>query len=233
MCLRNEGVDVSETEVALLVRAVREELGDPERWRAPVQFPNSLALCALNSVYSLNGRSRAGANVVGRYQQWRRDNGANPETDSGPDLLALMDAAGGPRAFALEVLDARRPLARSPRLRTEGIHDGLRALQALSILTAEGLRRTHDENREAVRRAWMAVPGLGKRSWFYLLMNAGVEDEAKIDVMLSRYIARALGAPARSHAHARELMKAVAEELGVKLRSLDRAIWLHESGSAQ
>lgn len=224
---------MSEAEIALLVKAVREELGDPEGWGVPVEYPDSLALCALNSVYSLNGRSRAGGNVVRRYQQWRRDSGANPETDSGPELLALMDAAGGPRAFALEVLNARRPLARSPRLRTEGIHDGLRSLQALSILTAEDLRRTHGAQREVVRRAWMAVPGLGKRSWFYLLMNAGVEDEAKIDVMLSRYIARALGSPARSHAYARELLNAVAEELGVKLRSLDRAIWLHESGSAK
>lgn len=221
---------MSEHEVALLVTAVREELGNPEDWAPPVEFRNSLALCALNSVYSLNGHSTAGKNVLRRYRQWRRDHDVIPETDSGPELLALMEEAGGPRAFALDVLDARRPLSRSSRLRTEGIYDGLTALQGLSILTAEDLRETHPEQREVVRRAWIAVPGLGKLSWRYLLMNAGVEDEAKIDVMLNRYIARVLGSPARSHAHARDLLTAVAEQLGVKLRSLDRAIWLHESG---
>lgn len=220
-------------DVARLTKAVQEELGAPEEWGAPVEFPGSLALCALNSVYSLNGRSRTGANVIRRYQQWRRDSGADPGTDSGPELLALMDAAGGARTFAVDVLKTRRPLARSTRLRTEGIYDGLTALEQLSIITAEDLRETHGRAREEARRAWMAVPGLGKRSWFYLLMNAGVEDEAKIDIMLSRYISRILGVPAPSHENARELLAAVADQLGVELRSLDRAIWLHESESGE
>lgn len=43
------------TELKLLVKAIIEDLGDPSDWRPPVEFRDSLALCALNSAYSLRG----------------------------------------------------------------------------------------------------------------------------------------------------------------------------------
>ncbi|MET3141122.1 UNVERIFIED_ORG: hypothetical protein ABIB19_001569 [Arthrobacter sp. UYEF10] len=41
------------TELDLLVKAMAEDLGDPYDWSAPVEFRESLALCALNSAYPL------------------------------------------------------------------------------------------------------------------------------------------------------------------------------------
>jgi hypothetical protein len=62
------------TELDLLVQAITEDLDDPSDWGAPVEFRDSLALCALNSAYSLRGSSvqRYLARVLGD------DNKLNP-----------------------------------------------------------------------------------------------------------------------------------------------------------
>jgi hypothetical protein len=54
------------TELDILVQAITVDLGDPSDWGAPVEFRDSLALCALNSAYSLRGSSAAATNVLAR-----------------------------------------------------------------------------------------------------------------------------------------------------------------------
>jgi hypothetical protein len=56
--------DPGMTELDLLVKVIAEDLCDPSGWSAPVEFHDSLALCALNSAYSLRASSAAAANVL-------------------------------------------------------------------------------------------------------------------------------------------------------------------------
>src|SRR5690625_3848429 len=86
---------------------IEQELDTPSTWGAPVEMRDSLALCALNSAHSLRASSASVINVLRRYRAHRAAAGADPETDSGTDLLRVMDAAGGPRMFALDILDTR------------------------------------------------------------------------------------------------------------------------------
>ena len=195
-----------------------------------MEFRDSLALCALNSAYSLNGSSAAAKNVIARYRAFR----PTADTDSGPDLMKAMDSAGGPAEFAINILRNERPLARSNRLRPEGIYEGMSRLAALdsAVTTTEHLRTAVAEGSTATKRAWLSVKGFGPLAWSYLIMNAGVATETKPDVMIQRYLARALGendklGPERT----RQVLQLAAAKLSVEPRALDRAIWQYESPS--
>ncbi len=218
------------TDLDLLLKTITEDLGDPSDWITPVEFPNSLALCALNSVYSLNNSSAAAKNVIARYRAFR----PTADTDSGPDLMEAMDSAGGPTDFAVNILRNKRPLARSNRVRPEGIYEGLSHFAALdtAVTTAEHLRTAVADGNTAVEKAWLSVKGFGSLAWSYLIMNAGVGTETKPDVMIQRYLARALGeTKAPGPDRTRQLLQLAAANLSVEPRALDRAIWQHESPS--
>lgn len=58
------------TELQSLVTAITDDLGDPDSWQAPVEFLDSLALCALNSVYTLRATSASAIRVLNRYRLW-------------------------------------------------------------------------------------------------------------------------------------------------------------------
>lgn len=216
----------SDESLGRVLALVEQALDTPSAWGAPVEMRDSLALCALNSAHTLRASSASVRNVLRRYRAHRAAAGADPEVDSGPDLLRVMDAAGGPRLFALDVLETRATFPRTGRLRSEAIYDALEALAALGVSTAEELRDAADDR--AAERAWRSVKGLGPQSWAYLLMNAGDPSRTKPDTMVQRFLERAVGRPVRA-AEATQLVTAAASTLGVEVRALDRAIWLFET----
>lgn len=213
-------------ELQSLLKAITTDLGDPGGWQAPVEFRDSLALCALNSAYSLRATSTSAIRVLTRYRELR----PSADTDSGPDLLQVMDQAGGPETFAVDVLHNRSKLPGTTQLRTSGIHQALTRLAAPDIAVTTPAQLRNAARNAAAQNAWRSVAGFGPLSWSYLLMNAGVNTETKTDVMVQRYLTRTLSPehPLTS-THARQLLLAAATELDVHPRSLDRAIWLHES----
>lgn len=219
------------TDLDLLVTAIAEDLGDPSDWSAPVEFRDSLALCALNSAYSLRASSAAATNVLARYRALR----PTADTDSGPDLMRAIDSAGGPADFARDVLRNESKLPGTNRLRPEGIYEGLSRLAALdtAVTSTEHLRTAATNGSTSAKTAWLSVEGFGTLAWSYLIMNAGVSTETKPDVMVQRYLARVLGDENKlTTARTRQLLQLAATELGIEPRSLDRAIWLHESPSS-
>lgn len=142
---------------------IEQELDTPSTWGAPVEMRDALALCALNSAHTLRASSASVINVLRRYRAHRAAAGADPETDSGPDLLRVMDAAGGPRTFALDILETRATFPKTGRLRSEAIYDALEALAALGVSTAEELREAADDR--AAERSWRSVKGALPGSW--------------------------------------------------------------------
>lgn len=224
--------DPDMTELDLFVAAIAEDLGDPSGWSSPVEFRGSLALCALNSAYSLRATSAAARNVLARYRALHPTAGAQ----SGPDLLKAMDSAGGPAAFARNILVNESMLPGTNRLRTEGIYEGLSRLAALdsAVTSAEDLRTAVATESTSAKSTWLSVKGFGPLAWSYLIMNAGVSTETKPDVMVQRYLVRALRVDKKlKAAQTRELLQLAAEKLNVAPRDLDRAIWRYESPSAR
>lgn len=224
------GYNLGMTELDLLVKAIAEDLGDPSGWSAPVEFRDSLALCTLNSAYSLRGSSAAAKKMLARYRAIR----PTADTDNGLDLMRAMDSAGGPGDFARDVLRNESKLPGTNRLRPEGIYEGLSRLAALDspVTTTEHLRTAAISVNTSAKTAWLSVKGFGPLAWSYLIMNAGITTETKPDVMVQRYLARVLGdEKILTPALTRHLLQLAAVELNVEPRDLDRAIWRHESPS--
>lgn len=202
------------------------DLDDPATWRLPIEFRDSLALCALNSAYSTRGSSSAARRVLDRYRALR----PTAATDSSVDLLAAMDASGGPARFATDVLANHSKLPGTSRLRTEGIYEALTRLAELEVPVTDTAALRHGWQDATVRCAWVGVLGLGPLSWSYLLMNAGVDDMVKPDVKVARYLARKLGhSDEFAQADAKTLLFEAAAALNVTPRALDRAIWDFET----
>src|SRR5699024_12415955 len=84
---------------SLLLLEVERVLGDPSSWPQAVEFPNSLALCARNSGYSLQGTSAAGCNVMRRCKSHRGKPGADRYYVDGIDLPRTIKHIGWPEVF--------------------------------------------------------------------------------------------------------------------------------------
>ncbi|GMA37550.1 hypothetical protein [Demequina litorisediminis] len=159
-------------------------------------YPDSLALCAVDSVYSLAARYSGVINAVSRYGAVRAGSGADATKDSLLDLVEAIDRVGGPTAAAERLFKNRQITPGTKRRKAEARYGAATRLSGpeVGIATASDLVACAcDPARlERVRRAWMAEPGLGYASWRYLLMLAGVPG-VKIDRMITRYVARAFG----------------------------------------
>jgi len=139
----------------ILLKAIAQDLGDPTGWCAPVEFRGSLALCALNSADSLRATSISVKRVIARYRAVR----PTADTDSGPDLISVLDDAGGPRDFARDILRNDSKLPGTSRPRTEGIYEGLTRFAALDVPPSVFLQ---DEKRSLRRfRVPQGVSRLG------------------------------------------------------------------------
>ncbi|MEE2570955.1 hypothetical protein V1638_16385 [Pseudarthrobacter sp. J64] len=154
-------------ELDLLLKAIAEDLGNPSGWTAPVEFRDSLALCALNSAYSLRASSAAATRVLAGYRMFR----PTADTDSGTDLMKAMDSAGSPADFARDILHNESKLPGTKRLRPEGIYGGLARLAALNpaVTSTEHLRDAATNGSTSAKTAWLSVVGFGPLAWSYLI----------------------------------------------------------------
>ncbi len=218
--------------VATFLAQVHHDFPDGVRSLTSYGYPDSLALCALDSVFSLTAHYSSTRRVVERYRTARVAAGADPELDGLGDLVAAIDAAGGASAAATGIFDNRQHAPGAKRLKAEALYGAAVRLADAGIVTSIDLREAAaDPIRLAVvERAWRAERGLGHASWRYLLMLAGVPG-VKIDRMISRYVTRALGGNIPK-AQIEKVFAEASETLGVEIHELDHAIWRMESGRA-
>jgi len=216
-------------DASLLLLEVERVLGDPSSWPLAVEFPNSLALCAINSVYSLQGTSAAGRNVMRRYRSHREQLGADPDYDDGTDLLRTIEQIGGPQEFATQITNSTK-LGNTGRLKSEGLFEGVNRIVDCGLNTIGDLKQGIAEDFVLWSREWRKTKGLGPASWDYLIMNAGIDD-IKVDTMIRRFFERAIGDPSTSPSDQRikTAFFEVANQLGTSLRQLDHAVWNYES----
>ncbi|MBA4021702.1 MAG: heme peroxidase [Gordonia sp.] len=218
-----------------LVDTCEQELGDPDLWFKPSGYPESLALCIVDSIYSTGAHYTQVVRIVDRYCKHRQAAGHDAYADSARDLLSSIDGAGGVEQWAAEVAQNNRPTstkAGAP-LKAFAIAEAARGLESLGVLTAEDLRtRAGSGNLDDVKRMWIAIPG--QRSgitWEYALMLAGIPG-VKGDRMVTRYVARVLDVSTAEVGPelAAVYVKAVAAEKKWNVIHTDHAIWRLESG---
>ena len=225
--------DLDTHDVTALLNACDTDLGDPNLWFTPDGYPDSLALCIIDSIYSTGARYSSVVNVVGRYRDYRK--GDHPDTDGTDELAATITELGGPDPWATRIGN-RRPTstAAGAPLRAETI------AQLTEVLPMQGVRTTADlraaaataDALKAVERAWRATPG--QRSgitWDYARMLAQIPG-VKADRMVIKYATRVIGCRPGSllPEQAARLVSSVAEVKGWNVIHLDHAIWRFESG---
>lgn len=216
--------------VTVLVAQITADLG-PRIARMPTYgYQDSLALCAIDSVYSLTAKYQATTNVVNRYKTAR---GALAETDSLLDLVAAIDAAGGPEAAAVSLFGNRNVAPGTRKLKSIALYNAASRMAEAEFSSTEQLRAaaTSENGLESVGKLWRREPGLGYASWTYLAMLAGVEG-VKVDRMILRYVGRVLGTGELDKKRITAAVAGAASHFGVTVSELDNAIWRKESGRA-
>ncbi|ABK75172.1 heme peroxidase [Mycolicibacterium smegmatis] len=220
----------TETDAARLRAACERDLGDPARWFPPPGYPDSLALCIVDAIFSSGARHSMTEKVIGRYREHRRALGGDPDRDGAVELLGTFADVGGAQQWASQIGN-RRPTSTAPDapLRAAAVADAAEALVAMGISTADDLRSAAGaEQLEPVRTAWCGVPG--QRSgvtWSNLLKLAGLPASAAGRLVVG-YVTRELG-PA-SPERVGDLIREVADLAGWDAGRLDHAIWRHEAG---
>lgn len=228
---RGRSMAVSQDEVGALVLYCRDALGEQVRWIAPDGYPDSLALCIIDSIYSTGSHYTSVVNVINHYRM------AYGGTHGAALLLETFHAAGGPQAWAGSIARNRKPVHTRPGapLKAEVVEKAAGLMVEHGIDTVEDLVREvkASPQRNPIHDAWKKLPS--QRSgvtYSYLLLLAGLPS-VKPDRMVLRFLERALGVDApMTVTRAFELVMAAAEALEVSPRTLDHAIWRAESGRA-
>jgi hypothetical protein len=224
-----------DTAIAALITACDTDLGDPDLWFAPDGYPDSLALCIIDSIYSTGARYSSVVKIINRYRDYRKQRGGDAVRDGADQLAATLTEVGGPDAWATQIGN-RRPTSTKPGapLKAETIAALATALPKYGVRTTTDLRTAaaKPDILKDIERVWRATPG--QRSgitWDYALMLAQIPG-VKADRMVVRYVARAIGvAPERlSPQKVAQLVTRAAEAKDWKTIHLDHAIWRFESG---
>lgn len=244
--------DFSVQEVQQLVAACRQNLGASGDWIAPSGYPNSMALCVIDAVFSINATYSGVVNVVNQYRRRRAEQNGNADTDGVIELLGSFEWAEGSDGWADKVGNHWRTSTRSGILKAEAVR------QEAHVLASHGIWRVADlhaaalvENGlHAVERDWLAITGQSSGiSWSYVPILARphlhlgspaqlVDRYAeavlgvKPDRMVKRFVARAIGVTEQqlTNHKAGGLVKAAAQAMACDVYGLDHAIWRHTSG---
>ncbi|MCT1448888.1 hypothetical protein M3G43_16665 [Brevibacterium casei] len=222
---------VTGEEVTTLVEYCERNLGDPELWTVPEGYPNSLALCIIDSLYSTGSHYSSVVKVIERY---RDECGA---TNGAGDLLESIRQAGGARGWATTIAQNLKPAHTKPGalLKAEIIEQAAQLMLDNGIDTVPELvahvRANDDLLDNDVYRAWKRLPSQSSGvTYNYLLILAGLPS-VKPDRMIFRFLAQALGESAELDTRrAAELITKTAEEMNVDPRALDHIAWRAASG---
>jgi hypothetical protein len=225
---------------AVAVQVTREEVhavadrcvrlfGDGADWTVPVGYPDSLALCVIDSVQAAGVKYATVLSVVDRYRAYRARSGRNADKDGASSLLETFDELGLEGWMdSIGTRNRTPPRPRAP-FKAQAIRQLAGALVDGGIDTTAQLRKAakRPELLAAVHDSWVRVvgqtPGV---TWHYFLILANVPG-IKPDALLSKYVAQSLGVPTQlvTRDTALDLLSGVARMLDVSTTLLDYQIW--------
>lgn len=193
-------------------------------------YPNSLALCIVDSVQSTGVRYPSVEAVVRRYRDYRGKQGGDANRDGANELVATFSELNDPGEWTKVIGNQNKTSTRQGApLKAVAIQSAAEAMVKQGVLTGEALRdvATNPERLASVRDAWLAVPGQKSGiTWRYVLMLVGVPG-VKPDRMIIRFVADTLGLNRRKVAttFAADAITETANALDMSPTDLDHAIW--------
>lgn len=220
-----------------LVDSCRAIFGDEAQWITANGYPNSLALCIIDSIYSTGSHYTSVVNVVRAYCALRIAQGADPYRDGVPELLASFEELGGSAVWAAAVNNVKpahtRPgaLLKAEIVKRAGLV--LQNLEGGAIRTTADMHAEYkkDENLKRIKKAWLRLPSQSSGvTYNYLLILAGFQS-VKPDRMVLRFVAEHAGLDRETTPNETiDLIKRAAKAYPTQVRRLDHVIWRHVSG---
>lgn len=221
---------VTDIEINTLVKYCESRLGDPTLWKTPDGYPNSLALCIIDSIYSTGSHYSSVVNVIERYK-----NIPGGECHGAKDLAGSIQKAGGARGWATSIAKNLKPAHTRPDapLKADIIEQAVALMAELGIDTVPDLVSAVGESLtdNCVYRGWKRLPSQSSGvTYNYLLILAGMQS-VKPDRMVLRFLADALGEVADLEGtRAVALLTETAKAMDVEPRALDHIVWRAASG---
>ena len=213
------------------IETVLRELGDPTEWKMPDGYKNSLALCVMDSIWSIGIRYQTVVRVLDRYLKQRGFAGitdAQKCADGPADFLEWVNSLGAHERAADEVsfkLENRNRTssADSGVLKSEAVIEACRILQSMNVKSTFDLISRADE----VKPRWLyEIPGQRSGiSWRYLLMLSG-SPGVKPDRMVLRFLKR-IGVDA-SIVTAEDFVEIIVQKINlphINATAVDHRIW--------
>ncbi|MGJ0119617.1 heme peroxidase [Williamsia sp. MIQD14] len=224
------------TDLDKLAGACRDQLGPQSEWFRPNGYPDSLALCIIDSIQSTGAHYNSVLNVVNRYRELRADAAA---TDGTAELLASFDQLGGARNWAKKVGNFKAASTkRGASLKADVMHDVAQKLHDAGIRMSAQFREHgelaagNEDRRAALKKLWTSAEAQRSGITFeYALMLAGLPG-VKSDRMVLRFVSTAIGRSDLTPTTCATLVRDAADHLGVDATTLDHAIWRKASGRA-
>jgi hypothetical protein len=224
----------SRSDTDRLLAHIADRLGDPNGWAAPTRY-ESVALAAIDSIWSIGVRYTGVLNVLSRYRALRNGEEADADRDTPTDLIGAIGRSGGPDGFADQMSNHQRTSSSSGILKAEAVLRAAETLRDAQLANPGDIHGAPAARLDSFRAAWRLIPG--QRSGLsldYFLMLCGMPG-VKGDRMIRRFVAAALGEPnelAVDPARAVSLVQLAAFRLGTDDRTVDFAIWQYESRQA-
>jgi len=212
------------------------ELGDPSMWERPEGYRSSLALCVVDSIWSLGIRYQTVEKVLDRYLAARGYRGledAQACSDGPGDLLDwFMSPSGGSGSndrFAEIVGSRNRTSSTNGVLKAEAVFQACTLLKSMAINTTADLI----SHADVVEPRWLReVKGQASGiSWKYLLMLAG-QSGVKPDRMVKSFMQRMGASTAVNPDAFVQVLVEVINQEGIDATAVDHQIWLVERGSS-
>jgi hypothetical protein len=210
------------------VAAVISELGDVTTWNRPTGYKSSLALCVMDSIWSIGVKYKTVENVLDQYLIDRGFTGLSQSqlcVDTPRDFLSWCESFGGLKNLELV---AERLNNRNQTSSTNGVLKASAVLTACELLAHEEIDTTESLflSTENFKQKWLyEIPGQRSgMSWKYLLMLAG-SPGVKPDRMVMRFMERHL-VPASLEAHefVNKLL-VVINDSSITATDVDHRIW--------
>lgn len=221
---------VTDEEIKTLVEYCETNLGDPHLWKTPDGYPNSLALCIIDSIYSTGSHYSSVVNVIERCKSI-----PSGERHGAKDLAASIQKVGGARNWATTIAENLKPAhTRSGApLKADIIEQAADLLVHEDIDTVPDLVAAVDGKltNNYVYHGWKRLPSQSSGvTYNYLLILAGMQS-IKPDRMVLRFLAEALGEEADVEGErAVDLLTETAKALDVEPPALDHIAWRAASG---
>jgi hypothetical protein len=243
--------------VALLDACGNDAVSDPAFWFAADGYSESLALCAIDSIFATGQQYHFVVKLIGDFREYRRRHGGNARQEGTRELLATFDQLGGSHPWAVQFAGQRQISAHegTPQ-RAEAVRRIAQGFAELGVWTMDDLRqRATDGTLADVEQLWRSI--LGQRSgptWKYFLMLASVppadggigsvttsadstsgSSAARVvidsDCLINQYVSRVLGRREASLEHDKVavLMAIAAWWRAWELDHLYRVMWRFES----